>query len=73
MRNKSNKVESKLKTESANDTLFDIESNIAEQDDDYALIEHQLEKQRQIEAQKKEKSKTLKGADFVAQLLKQRD
>ena len=50
MRNKSNKVESKLKTESANDTLFDIESNIAEQDDDYALIEHQLEKQRQIEA-----------------------
>ena len=66
MRNKSNKVESKLKTESANDTMFDIESNIEEQDDDYALIEHQLEKQRQIEAQKKEKSKTLKGADFVA-------
>ena len=50
------------------DTMFDIESTI--EDDDYALIEHQLEKQRQIEAQKKEKSKTLKGADFVAMMLK---
>ena len=34
-------------------------------DDDYALIEHQLEKQRQLESQKKRKDR-LTGEAFIA-------
>ena len=48
-----------------------MESSLAaEEEDDYALIEHQLQKQRKLEAQKANK---LTEADFVAQVLKNRD
>lgn len=32
------------------DDLFDESASLLDQDDDYALIEHQLEKQRQLES-----------------------
>ena len=39
-------------------------------EDDYAEIEHQLEKQRQLEQQKRE-NKRLTGENFVAQMVLQ--
>lgn len=45
----------------------DQQSSLAalEVDDDYALIEHQMEKQRQLESLKKRKDR-LTGEDFIA-------
>ena len=51
LRNK-NRVNPAEKSAKSNaDSLFDMESSLAaEEEDDYALIEHQLQKQRKLEA-----------------------
>jgi hypothetical protein len=43
---------SELRPKKPEEDLFD-DSSLLEVDDDYAMIEHQLEKQRQLEAKKR--------------------
>ena len=60
MRNRAKKESNEKK-----DDMFDMTEQSEVQDDDYALIEHQLEKQRKQDALRKQGKTRLTGEDFL--------